>query len=320
MDGGQFALSNEALAQLKRDIDAYEAERPALAVRVRGRTLVVMGVYAIVAAIVVWFALPVLMRGVDDFFALATLGVVALAGVGAWFFARSPAYGLQSGFRDRLFPLAFGFVANMKHTVGVKPAFFDALPVELTGMFTEKRFDDGLSGRFDGLDFELTEARLTFEATQSADPVVFNGLILCMGLPTSFAGRLYATRKLGAAAKWFRDAFQANGLSAIESGTPAVDAAYEFRTDNPAAAKALLSGRLDATLAFIGEAWPGDPVRLGIAHGRCFLLLPTVKGRDLFELPCVDERIDFDRHIAPMIADLGRILSIGSLVKQAVES
>lgn len=320
MDAALFAPAPETIEKLRRDIDAYEAERPAVASRVGRRTLLVMGAWGAAAAIAVVLMFPVLMRGFDDFFAIATLGVIALAGIGAWIFARQPAYALQSGFRDKLFPLVFGFVDGLKHTIGAKPESFDALPMDMTGMWNEKRFDDGLSGQFDGIEFELCEARLSFEVSSSTPDVVFRGLILSMQLARPFGGRFFVTRRLGKAAIWFRNTFQANGLKEMASGDAALDATYEFRTDNEAAAKALLSGHLDKTLAIIGESWPGDPVRLGICGGHCFLLLPTVKGRDLFELPGVDERIDFDRHIAPMIADLGRILSIGRLTKQAVET
>ena len=320
MDAAFFAPAPEAIEKLRRDIDAYVASRPTVAGRVWRRTLLVMGIYAAVAAVAVWFTLPVLMRGIDDFFAIVSLGVVGLAGIGAWIFARQPAYALQSGFREKLFPLVFGFVDDLKHTAGVKPACFDALPMDMTGMWNSKRFDDGLSGRFDGIDFELCEATLTFEVSSSTPDVAFHGLILAMELSKPFAGRFFVTRRLGKAAIWFRDTFKANGLKDLTSGDAALDAAYEFRTDNEAAASALLAGRLDKALAFIGESWPGDPIRLGLVGGHCFLLLPTVKGRDLFELPDVDERIEFDRHIAPMVADLGRILSIGRLAKQAVDT
>lgn len=319
MDTGRFVLPSDSIVRLRRDLDAYEAERPAIIERVRRRTLPVMGAYTAAAAASIWATWPILTRGFDDFFAIAVLVVIGLAGAGAGIFARQPALLLQSTLRDRLFPLVFGFVEEFRHAIGTKPAFIADFPAELTGSYTKQSFDDSISGRFDGMAFELCEATLSFDATKSVDDTVFRGLILAMSLPRPFPGRFFATRKLGGISKWVRDTFQDNGLATVSSGTPAIDDAYDFRTDNAIVAAGLLAGRLDRALAYVAEAWPGEPARLGLVGARGFLLLPTARGRDLFELPGVDERIDFDRHIAPMIAELGRILSIGRLMARASE-
>ncbi len=317
MDADLFAPTAEAIERLRRDIAAYEAERPAIARRVRRRTWVIMTLYAIVAAIGVVIAWPVLLRGTDDVLALSVLGVLVAGGIAAWFVARQPASALRAGFRDRLFPVVFGFVDDLKHFRSRAPDFFLLLPGELTGVYTSKSFDDGLSGRFDGSDFELCEAELVFQTSNSPDKVAFRGVILSLILSRPFAGRLFGTSRIGGVAKWVRDTFQANGLVEIASGNKVLDDAYEFRTSNPDAAGPLLTGPLQRAFEFALENWGGKAIRLGLVDDRCFLLLPTEQGRDLFELPDIDTPIDFNRHVAPIIEELARILTIGRLIVRA---
>lgn len=83
MDADLFTPPAEAVERLRRDMAAYEAERPAIARRVRRRTWIIMTLYAIGAAIGVVIAWPVLLRGTDDFLALSVLGVLAADRTGA---------------------------------------------------------------------------------------------------------------------------------------------------------------------------------------------------------------------------------------------
>jgi len=45
-----------------------------------------------------------------------------------------------------------------------------------------------------------------------------------------------------------------------------------------------------------------------------FLLMP--RSKNFFELPHISEPIDYNRHVAPMITDLGAMLATAALVRK----
>jgi hypothetical protein len=100
----------------------------------------------------------------------------------------------------------------------------------------------------------------------------------------------------------------------LSSGVPELDAAYEFRTDNIEAARPLVTGRLAQALKWLGETWPDDPARVALNGSDGFLLLPQTK--NFFELPAISVPLDYTRHVAPMIAEMGAMLATAALVRK----
>ncbi|TIU64012.1 MAG: hypothetical protein E5W25_23520, partial [Mesorhizobium sp.] len=97
-------------------------------------------------------------------------------------------------------------------------------------------------------------------------------------------------------------------------GVPELDASYEFRTDNVEAARPLVTGRLASALTWLGETWPYDQARIALNGSDGFLLMP--RSKNFFELPDISVLIDYQTHIAPMIADLGAMLATAALVRK----
>jgi hypothetical protein len=112
----------------------------------------------------------------------------------------------------------------------------------------------------------------------------------------------------------FFHGFFTNDLHELQSGVPVLDAAYDFRTDNPEAALPLVQGRLSQALQWLGETWPEEPARVALKDKDAFLLLP--QSRNFFELPDISVPLDYKTHVAPMIADMASLLATGALVRQ----
>ncbi len=75
-----------------------------------------------------------------------------------------------------------------------------------------------------------------------------------------------------------------------------------------------MSGRLAQALKWLGETWPDDPARVALDGSDGFLLLPQPK--DFFELPDISVPLDYQTHVAPMIADMGAMLATAALVRK----
>lgn len=315
MDTADFMPDAAVVAGIQSDLQSYEARRAAVQRQVRWRVPLFIGLVLIATLLLAllfnsfadpyeqWFSTPHVF--------LYIVGIVAA--VFAYFSAVKPATDLRQSFRDRLLPVIFGFIEGVSYRRGEKPDSFDRLPAETIGSFDREYFDDAISGRYEGFSFELYEARLE-QKTSKAVSSVFKGIVIAFETMTPFPGVLIATRRTNKVMGFFQGIFGSR-MEEVPSGIPALDEDYEFRTDNVEAARPLVTGRLAKALQWLGEAWPDEPARVALTGSEGFLLLPH--DRNFFELPDIDQPLDYKVHIEPMIADLASLLATASLVRKA---
>jgi hypothetical protein len=315
MANSQFMPGEEVVAGIRGDIEQYELERQKVHGQVMWRVPVFVGAVLVLAALLAyafnsfaspyeqWLSSPHIFLYVGTLFALFF----------AWGIAMSPARKLRQSFRDRLLPIIFGFIQEMRYRNGGTPDSFDRLPKQAVGSFNRQHFDDIVSGKYEGFPFELYEAKLSQKAGKH-ESTVFRGVIASFQTEASFPGLLIAVKRAGAVSKFFRDMFGTGGLEPVESGIASLDEAYEFRSDNVSAARPLVAGRLAKLLQYLNETWPGEPPRVALWGPDGFLLLPLAK--DFFELPGISTAIDYKAHVEPIVADMVSLLATASLVRK----
>jgi hypothetical protein len=314
MEATDFMPSEAVIAGIRRDIEAYEARRASAQRQVRWRVPVFLGLLIVGIALIAWlfnkvadpheqwFSTPHVFLYLGGFIAAVLL----------YFQALKPATRLQQSFRDTLLPMIFGFVRDVRYQHGVRPNSFDRLPRETVGSFNRQRFDDIISGRYEDFPFELYEARFS-EGTGKGETVAFKGIVAAFETIEPFPGTLVAARKANKVVHFFRGMF-ASKMQELTCGVAELDAAYEFRTDNVEAARPLVTGRLARALTWLGETWPFDQARIALSGSDGFLLMP--RSKNFFELPEISVPIDYQTHVAPMIADLGAMLATAALVRK----
>jgi hypothetical protein len=315
METADFMPDETDIAGIRRDIEAYEAARASAVRQVRWRVPLFVGLVLVAVALVSWLFNKVADPN-EQWFSPPHVFLYAIgfaASILVYFQARKPATRLQQSFRDTLLPIIFGFIGDMRYQHNVTPHSFDRLPRETVGGFTMSRFDDIISGRYDGFSFELYEADLWDGGATKNKATTFKGVIVAFEAIEPFPGILVATRRTNAVMGFFRGMF-ASKMQDLSSGVPELDAAYEFRTDNLGAARPLVTGRLAQALKWLGETWPDDPARVALNGGDGFLLLPQAK--NFFELPDISVPLDYTRHVAPMISDMGAMLATAALVRK----
>jgi hypothetical protein len=314
MDARDFMPDEAALSRLRAEIDAYEAERRKtqrnVAIRLPVFIVVVVAFVVVMAVAFNSFADPnEQWRSAPHVF----LYVGGLVGLGiAWTLATAPARNLRHSYRQRLLPVVFGFIDKVRYRKGETPASMDRLPRETIGNFDRADYDDEISGVWQGVSFELFEAVFS-QHDSKAPSTVFRGVVVALETETPFPGVLVATRKANHVTSFFHGMF-GKELEQLQSGDQVLDAAYDFRTDNPEAAAPLVSGRLAQALQWLAEAWPEEPARIALKERDAFLLLPQSK--NFFELPDISTPLDYQTHIAPMIADMASLLATGALVRR----
>lgn len=317
MDAAGFMPNEAVLSGIRKDIEAYEASRASAYRQVRWRVplfigLVLVAVY-LIARLFNRFADPYEQWLSTPHIFLYFLGFCGL--FAAYFVGMRPAEEATQSFRDRLLPIIFGFIQDVRYRHGWVPDSFDRLPEQTVGSFNRRQFDDFVSGRYDGFPFELYEANLASKSGKS-ETTVFRGLIVSFAAAEPFPGTLVATRKADAVSGFFRGIF-GGSLEEVPSGVRKIDDTYEFRTDNVEAARPLVTGRLTKALEWLNESWPSGPARVALTGSDGFLLLPNAK--NFFELPPISTPLDYKAHVEPMIADMAAVLATAALVRKVSE-
>lgn len=315
METADFMPSEADIANIRKDIETYEAARASAVRQVRWRVPLFVGLVLVFVVLVAWLFNKVADPN-EQWFSTPHVFLYLVgfaASILLYFRAIRPATRLRQSFRETLLPIIFGFIGDMRYQHDVTPNSFDRLPRETVGGFTMSRFDDIISGRYDGFPFELYEADLWDGAATKNRATTFKGVIVAFETVEPFPGILVAARRANAVMGFFRGLFTAR-MQELSSGVPELDAAYEFRTDNIEAARPLVTGRLAQALKWLGETWPDDPARIALNGSDGFLLLPQAK--NFFELPDISVPLDYTRHVAPMISDMGAMLATAALVRK----
>lgn len=304
-------LDPERLAQIRATVDAYNSE---LAGAPRASLLRLATVFVpliVIVAVVAWFLngnADVREQWTSPLHVFLYVGAV-VAGIAGYFWATAPQRHATGPSAERMLPTVFGAIDDFQHRKGEQPASFERLPRELTGNFNRERFDDVVTGAYRGFNFEL------FEATFSdKDTVTFSGAGLAFEAERPFPGVLIAGLQTPKTKGFFGKLFGGKALEQVSSGVDELDKAYVFRSDNPDAARQLLTGSLASALQWLGEMWPDGRALVALKGSDAFVLLPSA--RNLFELPKGAQPIDFDRDIRPMVTDVFVMLETAALMRK----
>lgn len=314
MDTNGFMPDPAVLAAIRKDIESYEAERVSASRKVMWR----MPLFLILLLVAVYYIARFFNTFSDPFEQWLSTPHVFLYVVGLvlaillYFVASAPARKAQQSFRERVFPLIFRFVDGFRYSHGEPPESFERMPREMIGSFNRESFDDVVSGVYRGFPFEIFEAHLVSRAGKS-ESVAFEGVGMAFQTDNPFPGLLVAGQKSDAVTGFFKRIF-GGSLEAIESGVPELDQDYDFRTDNPDAARPLVVGRLAQAVKWLRETWPDGQALVALKGNEGFVLLPQSK--NFFELPGIGTPLDYGQHVQPLIADLVTLLETAALVRK----
>ena len=314
MHEAQYMPDERARAAIAAALSDYNAERIGVHRRVRWRrplfALVGLGIGGAIAALVALLA-PGAEIGVFVFLA----GLSAMLAYIGWHVGGAPARRLMQSARDRVLPVAFGFIDDVGYRHGETPAALSRLPRAAVGRFNRTTIGDVVSGRHDGMRFALFEAKLSRKVEKSTTRV-FRGVVVHFALPAPYPGMLIAAKPAGALARFFRDLFDQSGLESVAGADARSGSAYEFRSDAPEAARPLVEGDFARALDWLRDAWPDSTARVALDGGDGFLLLPTE--RDFFEFPDISVKAEQRAHIEPLVAEMVTLLAIAGLVHKAL--
>jgi hypothetical protein len=314
MDIESFMPDAAAVEQIRRDLAVYEPEREKAIGQVAWRVPLFLAPVMLVAALLVIAAWNIAPEGKQPIWGfISACAGIALCGM-AYGLARKPAADTQQWLRDRILPIAFGFIDDLRYGHEVTPTSYSHLPKEVTGTADRQEFDDVILGRHGDQWFEVFECNLTRGYGKTKE-TLFKGVVLAFRLDAPFPGKLIATRKPGGVAKWMRGLFGKGDLAEVTSGDGGLDYEYEFRTDQPDAAADLFKGNFRKGLSWVRDTWPGGSARVALSGDDGFLLLPSTT--NFFELPDISVTLDYEAHIQPIAAQMASLIATASLLRRA---
>lgn len=297
----QIVPGEAAVAAIAGSINLYNNRRRELHERVRRRVVRVMAVYVIVWALLLFFCFAAVAGGGSAFpfglvFALGLLGLFALPKR-----LRRPAAAMQQAFRDETLPGLFSFVDGVRYGHGSQPPSYRHLPRVAVGDYNAETFEDCISGTFEGMPFEICEARLSRRSGKRGT-TTFKGVLVAFKAENPFPGVFVAANTPdGVRQPFFQGSLEGCGLTRL-----AAEQAYDLRTDNVPAAETLVGPQLKAALYALQAEWPDFPGRVAIAGEDGFVLIPTEKA--FFDLPDTAQDLSYAAHVEPIVADLKRLL------------
>lgn len=183
----------------------------------------------------------------------------------------------SSGLSSEVIPVICDFLGDMEYDgPALSPGEFEDLGV--VPSHTSSSLDDTVIGRHNGLDYTLTEAKLTYRTRSSKGKsrtrTVFKGLMMRIALAEA-APEITFARDRGGLANRIAETFSSTrqGREKIDTGHGAFEQHYEVYSTDPAAARQFITPRLAAGLLEIAEAEIGDQGYVAAAtRGRGFYL------------------------------------------------
>ncbi len=183
--------------------------------------------------------------------------------------------------------------------------------VNLVPTWDRATYEDRVTGRRSGVDFELFEAHLeqrresrdSSGRTQTRWVTVFRGQCLRFQFPKKFHGRTLVTRDAG----WFNRFGGGGGMQRAKLEDPRFEKIFEVYTTDQVEARFLLTPDLMQKLVDMEEAFHGGGVKCCFDGGEMFI---TLEGGDLFEPGSMLTPLDNPEHIRELLGDFAAVFHI----------
>jgi hypothetical protein len=297
------------VAEMQAQLDGYNRERPGIYNSCMTWALIALGIYAAFGVFILVHASQ-LINDMELFGLL--VGVLLFGAYFLWNFMWSPMEKHQATLRARLFPKLFGFIDRARYDKGQKPAFLKHIAELKLVSYDEASTDDMIAGCHQDMDFDLVEATLSVGSKNKT--IVFHGLVFRFTLARPFPGILVVAKRGGWWEQTMKEFWRTGPKLEMSSGNHRLDESHQFYSDNRAAAQPIIAGPLTSVLTWLGNEWHGGDVRLALADGHGYLMLPSK--HNYFSLPGMGEDVVYQRHVKPLVRELVMALAVAHVVRQ----
>lgn len=309
-DPNAYMPGEAEVAEIKQHVDEYNRDRPGVYQSCVNMAWLSMAGYAAFSVFVLYAAFHLDARG-------KVIGVVAAfvaaAGFWLWGFVWKPLKDHQLSLRYRLFPKVFKFIDGVQYSAGVEPGFLDSLKRLKLVNFTSTENDDVISGKHEGMDFELVETKLVTGSGKSRE-VQFEGLIFHFRLEKEFPGMLVAAKRGGWWQRTMKEMWRTGPIDELTSGNRQLDETHDFRSDNHRAAREVIAGPLISVLTWLGNEWHGGDVSIALSYDDGYLMLPSKQ--DFFALPPMEDNVHYEGDVKPLVREMAMLLAVAHVVRR----
>lgn len=205
-----------------------------------------------------------------------------------------------------------------------KPGRVDSLSqhrrLGLVPSYDRSRFEDLLTGRRNGVDFEFFEAKLkerrqssSRSGTRTRYVTVFDGQLLRFDFHRRFFGETLVTRDAG----WFNAFGGRRGMDRARLEDPVFEKAFEVYTTDQVEARFLLTPDMMQALNDLERTFRGKDLRCAFSGQEMFI---AVEGTDLFEPGSLFKPLDNPVRVRELLDDFAAVFLLIDTVSRGREA
>jgi hypothetical protein len=226
---------------------------------------------------------------------------------------------LQRATYKTIVPALFSFIDGMEYAQGRTPGFFAEMPVDSLLAYDNVIHGDWLRGSYQGLEFELGEAKFQWKDEDNETHLLWHGVMAHSRMTALFDGLLTVTARTNSVERFISGALGISRLPLISSGNNWVDETFDVQSSERLgiSERALRAG-LGTAILWLRDNWAGGQPLIAVTGRDVYVLLPTDGPQ--FGVAQNKEVLSFDTDVAPVAHRLLTILPVLKMVRHAVEA
>jgi hypothetical protein len=243
------------------------------------------------------------------------IGVTVVAVILLWWWTYSPVRRYRRSVKSEIYPDIFRYFGpDFTYQVEGQLSARSLQPSGILPGFDDETREDYVSGTYNSVGIELTEARLT-EKQGSGDNrrnvEVFRGMFIRFHMNKSFAGHTVVVQDVGRVGNWLSSRF--SGLERVALEDPVFEKRFEVRSSDQIEARYLLTPSFMERLLELGTLFGSRKLRCAFYDDRLLFLIESSQNR--FEGGTILEPETFADEIRAILSEMPALFGIVDVLK-----
>lgn len=245
---------------------------------------------------------------------IGTLCIFAIIGLITW--ANWPIQQYKSSVKEKIFPKIFAFFG--KDFIYKETGSLTVEKLLVSGIipsnYTESSVEDYVSGSYEGVSIELTEAKITRTTGSGKNRrtvTLFQGLFILLGMNKNFTGKTIVKRDRGMLGNWMHE--KPYGLEKVALEDPEFEKLYEVFSNDQIESRYLLNPAFMERLSRLMEVAKSNGIQCSFYENRLLLMVSCPKDR--FETSSIFIPATFTEDIHTILEEMKIIFDIINLLK-----
>lgn len=295
---------------LRPRVEAYETRRLSALAQHRKRLMIAVPAGAAVLVLAYVFGTNMESGNALEFIGVVVVGCLWLL----WRYVNGPKREYANSIKTEIFPLILKFVGDFRYSATVASRIPQFKDYGIVPGHDNEHSEDGVQGRYKGVDIDLFETRLTQTrgtGKRRRTETVFKGALISLSMNKFFKGKTVVLRDSGAILNWLTDKF--SDLETVRLEDPRFERKFEVRSSDQIEARYLLTTSFMERLMDLQESFGGRGLQCSFYRNR--LVLMVAIRRNMFEPGPITRREDFVDDARAVLREMQSIFRIIDTLK-----